>query len=245
MTDHFGATDRVADTLTALRADTDRLALPDSGSVRRRGEQRTRNQVVGSIPGRRGAGRRCARRRWARSPAPTSDRSGPPRPGHRPPRRSPSPSPHRSRSPRSRCSTPPTSRPSPAPPAAGAARRGCGGPAVPAVPAAARRGWERRGDRRARSSTPTWTPTASRARAALRTTVAAAEAAVTELRADLRRLQRGRSGRGLLGRPSGPQQPVADRGFQLSPVQRTGRRRRCPTSRSASPVRPTSSSSCS
>ena len=48
MTDHFGATDRVADTLTALRADTDRLALPDSGSVRRRGEQRTRNQVVGS-----------------------------------------------------------------------------------------------------------------------------------------------------------------------------------------------------
>ena len=48
MTDHFGATDRVADTLTALRADTDRLALPDSGSVRRRGEVRTRNQVVGS-----------------------------------------------------------------------------------------------------------------------------------------------------------------------------------------------------
>jgi hypothetical protein len=48
MTDHFGATDRVADTLTALRADTDRMALPDSGSVRRRGEQRTRNQVVGS-----------------------------------------------------------------------------------------------------------------------------------------------------------------------------------------------------
>jgi hypothetical protein len=46
MTDHFGATDRVADTLTALRADTDRVALPDSGSVRRRGEQRTRNQVV-------------------------------------------------------------------------------------------------------------------------------------------------------------------------------------------------------
>jgi hypothetical protein len=48
MTDHSGATDRVADTLTALRTDTDRLALPDSGSVRRRGEQRTRNQVVGS-----------------------------------------------------------------------------------------------------------------------------------------------------------------------------------------------------
>ena len=46
MTDHFGTTDRVADTLTALRADTDRLALPDSGSVRRRGEVRTRNQVV-------------------------------------------------------------------------------------------------------------------------------------------------------------------------------------------------------
>ena len=46
MTDHFGATDRVADTLTALRTDTDRVALLDSGSVRRRGEQRTRNQVV-------------------------------------------------------------------------------------------------------------------------------------------------------------------------------------------------------
>ena len=46
MTDHFGATDRVADTLTALRADTDRVALLDSGAVRRRGEQRTRNQVV-------------------------------------------------------------------------------------------------------------------------------------------------------------------------------------------------------
>lgn len=46
MTDHFGPTDRVADTLTTLRADTDRLALPDSGSVRRRGEQRTRHQVV-------------------------------------------------------------------------------------------------------------------------------------------------------------------------------------------------------
>ena len=46
MTDDYRPTDRVADTLTALRADTDRLALPDSGSVRRRGEQRTRNQVV-------------------------------------------------------------------------------------------------------------------------------------------------------------------------------------------------------
>jgi len=46
MTDRYGPTDRVADTLTALRNDTDRLALPDSGSVRRRGEQRTRNQVV-------------------------------------------------------------------------------------------------------------------------------------------------------------------------------------------------------
>ena len=42
MSDH----DRVADTLTALRADTHRIALPDSGTVRRRGEQRTRNQVV-------------------------------------------------------------------------------------------------------------------------------------------------------------------------------------------------------
>jgi len=46
MTDDYRPTDRVTDTLTALRADTDRLALPDSGSVRRRGEQRTRNQVV-------------------------------------------------------------------------------------------------------------------------------------------------------------------------------------------------------
>jgi len=48
MTDQFGPTDRVADTLTALRTDTDRLGLADSGAVRRRGEQRTRNQVVGT-----------------------------------------------------------------------------------------------------------------------------------------------------------------------------------------------------
>ena len=41
-------TDRVADTLTALRADTDRVGLADSGAVRRRGEARTRHQVIGS-----------------------------------------------------------------------------------------------------------------------------------------------------------------------------------------------------
>jgi len=41
-------TDRVADTLTALRADSDRIGLADSGSVRRRGEARTRHQVVGT-----------------------------------------------------------------------------------------------------------------------------------------------------------------------------------------------------
>ena len=40
--------DRVADTLTALRSDTDTIPLAESGAVRRRGEARTRNQVVGS-----------------------------------------------------------------------------------------------------------------------------------------------------------------------------------------------------
>lgn len=40
--------DRVADTLTALRSDVDSIPLADSGAVRRRGELRTRNQVVGS-----------------------------------------------------------------------------------------------------------------------------------------------------------------------------------------------------
>jgi hypothetical protein len=39
---------RIEETLTALRADVDRVGLPDSGSVRRRGEQRTRNQALGS-----------------------------------------------------------------------------------------------------------------------------------------------------------------------------------------------------
>lgn len=41
-------TDRIADTLTALRTDIDRVPLAGSGSVRRRGEVRTRNQVIGS-----------------------------------------------------------------------------------------------------------------------------------------------------------------------------------------------------
>ena len=40
--------DRVADTLTALRSDVDALPLADSGAVRRRGDLRTRHQVVGS-----------------------------------------------------------------------------------------------------------------------------------------------------------------------------------------------------
>ena len=40
--------DRVADTLTALRADVESIPLADSGAVRRRGEVRTRNQLVGS-----------------------------------------------------------------------------------------------------------------------------------------------------------------------------------------------------
>jgi hypothetical protein len=40
-------TDRMQQTLEALRADVDRAALSDSGAVRRRGDRRTRNQVVG------------------------------------------------------------------------------------------------------------------------------------------------------------------------------------------------------
>jgi len=40
--------DRVADTLTALRSDIDSVPLADSGAVRRRGELRTRHQIVGS-----------------------------------------------------------------------------------------------------------------------------------------------------------------------------------------------------
>ncbi|HEX7189454.1 MAG TPA: hypothetical protein VF423_14635 [Actinomycetes bacterium] len=40
--------DRITETLTALRADSDTVGLADSGAVRRRGQQRTRNQVVGS-----------------------------------------------------------------------------------------------------------------------------------------------------------------------------------------------------
>ena len=40
--------DRITETLTTLRTDVDTVGLADSGSVRRRGQQRTRNQVVGS-----------------------------------------------------------------------------------------------------------------------------------------------------------------------------------------------------
>jgi hypothetical protein len=40
--------DRMHDTLDALRTDIDRAPLADSGAVRRRGEQRTRNQLIGS-----------------------------------------------------------------------------------------------------------------------------------------------------------------------------------------------------
>lgn len=39
--------DRVTERLDALRRDVDRLGMADSGAIRRRGEQRTRNQVVG------------------------------------------------------------------------------------------------------------------------------------------------------------------------------------------------------
>jgi hypothetical protein len=53
MTDRPGAAgpagpDRVADTLTALRSDIDSIPLAESGAVRRRGELRTRHQIVGS-----------------------------------------------------------------------------------------------------------------------------------------------------------------------------------------------------
>jgi hypothetical protein len=40
--------DRIEETLTALRVDADRVGLADSGAVRRRGDQRTRNQAIGS-----------------------------------------------------------------------------------------------------------------------------------------------------------------------------------------------------
>lgn len=40
--------DRIQETLLILRNDTDRTALPDSASVRRRGDRRTRNQGIGS-----------------------------------------------------------------------------------------------------------------------------------------------------------------------------------------------------
>lgn len=40
--------DRIEETLGALRLDVERTALPDSGSVRRQGDRRTRNQVVAS-----------------------------------------------------------------------------------------------------------------------------------------------------------------------------------------------------
>jgi hypothetical protein len=43
--------DRMHDTLDALRTDIDRAPLADSGTVRRRGEQRTRNQLIGSALG--------------------------------------------------------------------------------------------------------------------------------------------------------------------------------------------------
>lgn len=43
--------DRIEETLSKLRVDVDRTALPDSRSVRRRGDRRTRNQVVGSAVG--------------------------------------------------------------------------------------------------------------------------------------------------------------------------------------------------
>lgn len=40
--------DRIEETLSALRVDIDRVGLPDSGSIRRRGDQRTRHQVIGT-----------------------------------------------------------------------------------------------------------------------------------------------------------------------------------------------------
>lgn len=40
--------DRIEETLRALQLDVERTALPDSGSVRRQGDRRTRNQVLAS-----------------------------------------------------------------------------------------------------------------------------------------------------------------------------------------------------
>lgn len=40
--------DRIEETLSALRVDIDRVGLPDSGSIRRRGDRRTRHQVIGT-----------------------------------------------------------------------------------------------------------------------------------------------------------------------------------------------------
>jgi len=40
--------DRIEETLRSLQLDVDRAPLPDSGSVRRQGDRRTRNQVVAS-----------------------------------------------------------------------------------------------------------------------------------------------------------------------------------------------------
>jgi hypothetical protein len=40
--------DRIEEKLSALRVDVDRIGLPDSGAVRRRGEERTRHQAIGS-----------------------------------------------------------------------------------------------------------------------------------------------------------------------------------------------------
>lgn len=41
-------TDRIEETLRTLSRDLDQVGLADSGAIRRRGDQRTRNQVVGS-----------------------------------------------------------------------------------------------------------------------------------------------------------------------------------------------------
>lgn len=40
--------DRIEETLRTLSRDLDQVALPDSGAVRRRGDRRTRHQVIGS-----------------------------------------------------------------------------------------------------------------------------------------------------------------------------------------------------
>ena len=243
MTDHFGPTDRVADTLTALRADTDRL-----------GARRLRLRcaaAASSGPATRSSARRLAvagRSSPVRSASPARS-TGSDQPSSGPPaRRTATAKAHRARrappvaSPRSRCSTRPTSRPSPAHRWQVSPDEAAADQPLPAVPAEPVGSWVRR---RPPEAVLLHRPGADRvpARAAFRRRRGGRGRRDRAARSRPGRVQRA-GGRRLVGRRAA-RAGGGRRRLPVLPVQRTGRQRGILRRGRTSPVRPTSWSSCS